>query len=252
MDEIFELYKYLPLFPKEEVDYFTFLRNEIENAFKAEAYQAAYLTAHIIFMYYIYNCIWKIKHAFEDRYYYGIVGFPKYSNSSSDDLRELNSLFGLSLIPEKTVFGLFQLIDMDNSLVRQLKKSVDTRNNIAHSTGQISFPNEEEFLDGLNSIIDLCESVHNEMSQKVIRPCYEAFLFDNRSDELWEYPACEDQINEELIRGFKLSEFELSICSEFGVSRFSNRDKYKLTKEEISTIRTLHDTLKTIADEYLV
>ena len=251
MDKIFEIYRYLPLFPKEEEEYFTFLRAEIEGAYSASAFQSAYLTAHMLFMYYIYNCVWKIKQAFEDRYYYGIVGFPKYNGSSSVDLRELNSLFDLSLIAEKTIFGIFQIVDIDNSLIIQLKRSVDTRNNIAHSTGQISFPSEESFIEGLNKIIRLCERIHKEIEQKVIRPCYESFLLDNKSEDFWEYPIAEDQISEGLIREFKLSELEMKTCNEFGVSKFSDKEKYNLSAAEIETIRNLHAMMIEISESYL-
>ncbi len=248
MDEIYELYRYLPIFPEEEQNYINFLKEEVEKNIKVEAFQSAYLITHMIFMFYVYCCIWKIKKIHTDRYNYGIIGFPKYRDGNNDDvdLRKLDSVFDLSLVAEKTVFDVFQLIEMERSEISQLKKAVDKRNNIAHSTGQISFSSQESFADGIIKIVKYCERINCTMEKSLIRPAYENFLLSNKNQEDWEYGDMDGQVSQSLLHSHKLSEVELKTCAEFGVSRFSNRDKYQIAPDEIITIKQLHEKTKEI------
>ena len=55
-----------------------------------------------------------------------------------------------------------------------------------------------------------------------------------------------DLINEELIKSFSFSQKELAVCSEFGISRFSNKEKYNMSSEEIETIKLAHQETKAI------
>ena len=252
MDEIYELYRYLPMFTKEEQNYMSFLQKEIEKNVKSEAFQSAYLTAHMIFMFYVYCCIWKIKKIYTERYNYGIIGFPKYRDANNDDidLRKLDSLFDLSLVAEKTVFDVFQLIEMDRAEISQLKKSVDRRNNIAHSTGQISFSSQKEFAEGMLKIVKHCERIHCILEKNLIRPAYESFLVSNRNQDDWEYGDMDEQVNQSLLYNHKLSEIELKSCAAFGVSKFSDRLKYNFSADEVQTIRQLHTKTKEIYSKY--
>jgi hypothetical protein len=250
MDEIYELYRYLPIFPQKEQEYVQFLKEEIQKSFKAGAYQSAYLTAHMIFMFYVYCCIWKIKQTHTKRYSYGIIGFPKYRGSDDVDLKKLDSLFDLSLVAEKTVFDIFQLIEMDKSEITKLKKAVDKRNNIAHSTGQITFSSPESFMDGIVEMVNHCEKIQRTMEKKVIRPAYEEFLQSNNNQDDWEYGDINEQVQQVLLYGHKLSQIELRTCTEFGICRFKDRDNYTLSSDELAVIKQLHERTTEIYSAY--
>lgn len=252
MEEIFELYKYLPIFPQEEQEYVEFLKAEIEKGYNAKVFQSAYLTIHMMFMFFVYCCIWKIKMIYNERYCYGIIGFPKYrdDNNNDVDLRKLHSIFNLSLVAEKTVFDVFQLVEMDRSEIARLKNTIDKRNKIAHSTGQINFYSKEVFAEGVLEILNNCEMINRTMEKNLIRPAYETFLISNRNPEEWEYSDISEQVLQSLLYTYKLSEIELKTCFEFGTSRFSNRSKYNLSMSEIKTIMQLHNKTKNIYAEY--
>lgn len=248
MEEIYALLRYLPIYPQEEEEYVKFIKNEIEKSFNAGAYQSAYLTAHMIFMYYVYNCIWKIKYYYTDRYCYGVIGFPKYRDGNNDDvdLRKLDSVFDLSLVAEKTVFDMFQLIDMEKSVIKRLKNAVDKRNNIAHSTGQITFSTVDNFSEGIKEIISNCNMIHDVLEKNIIRPAYERFLLSNTIPDDWEYSEIDEQVKQLLLYSHKISEVELDSCCAFGLSRFTDRIKYSLNHEEIQTIKKMHESVKLI------
>lgn len=249
MDEIYELYEFLPLFPQEEQGYIDFLKSSLEKNYNAGSFQFAYIAAHMLFMCYVYYSIWKIKSVYNERFSYGIIGFPQYKDTNVN-LQTFNSIFDLSTIAESTVFNVFKLIDMDGGDIGKLKKAVDKRNEIAHPTGSMPFETEDVFSDAILSLIENAKIVERNI-EKVIREGYCRFLDEYRNAENWQYIDESDQINEEWVYKYKLSSKEWKLSTEVGISKYSDRTKFNFAVNEIETIKSLHKTNKEIYNAHI-
>ncbi len=237
-----EILEYMPIFTNDEeevVAYIQNISNVIAINYKYEQYQFAYMGVHLLYMIYIYCCIWKISKINPQRYSDAIIFARPYSGREKNiDLDNIGSIFDFSLMPEKEFAKVFKIIGLDKSQIAAVGGLVDKRNEMAHASGKFEILTEDSFSNGVNSVINSIKNIHNRM-YKQIRTWFTRLLSTYCDNKLSEYDKVEDIINEQMVQTFKLSINELLICKEmspnFLIKKFpQSKDKLKDFKNGIS------------------
>lgn len=251
-DSVYDLLSYLPIDDFEVKTYSELLTRSISANYEKSEYQFAYFGVHLLFMTYIYCSVWKIGRFYKNRYEDTVLFARTYRSKEREiDLKNIKSVFEFSYIPEKDIFKFFTLVDLDPGYIGSIVELVDTRNNMAHATGKIEIYSVEEFNRTVNVLLSIAQNITENMT-KPIRSWYEKMLLswaDGKFSNL--YTSSTDVITEEIIKEFGFSQKELSVCSEFGVSKFNNRELYNLSPEKIDMIKQFHSKTKEICKEIL-
>jgi len=241
-DSVYELLSYIPVEDLEVNDYTNSLLKSVSSTYKKSEYQFSYFAIHLIFMTYIYCTVWKIGKFYKDRYEDTLL-FARPYNNKTIDLTNIKSIFEYSNIPEKDIFEFFSLIDLDKGYIKNIKGLVDTRNEMAHATGKIQITTESNFNEAIKEILSISKNINIKMTD-TLRNFYENILIKYANGEYIEkYPEPYDVIYEIMILDYSLSQNELLICSEFGLSRFRNKEIYDLTLNKRNDIKEFHEVL---------
>lgn len=216
-----EILNFLPINPDDEEDVINYIQN-ITNVvavnYKYGQYQFAYFGIHLMYMTYIYCTAWKIGQIEPERYKDAIVFARPYSGREKDlKIEDADSIFAYSIIPEKDIAKLFEIIELDKSQISVVGDLVDTRNDMAHASGKFEILTEESFDVKVSSILTSMNTIHRCMN-KPIRKWYEQVLLSFCAGEYEGYDEPKDIIFEQMIQSFKLSTNELLICNEMSVS----------------------------------
>ena len=216
-----ELSGYLPIEPDDEedvVNYIQNITNLIAINYKYDHYQFAYFGVHLLYMTYIYCTAWKTGQI-EPRRYNDAIVFARAYNGREKDLKikDANSIFAYSLIPEKDIAKLFKLIDLDESQISIVSNLVDIRNEMAHASGKFEILTDEIFDAKTHNVITSMKNIHKCMGP-LIREWFEHLLIDFCEGKHDGYDNPYDVISELMVQSFKLSTNELLVCNEMSIN----------------------------------
>jgi len=255
-EDIYEFYKYLPVIFKDEneSEYVRTLFRALELSYSNKLYQFAYIQLHMIFMVCIYYMLLKIKEVapdeFENALYYMVKDRDRvksfYGNGNT---RNGNLYFGsFAILGESDVFLLLKIAGMDSDLQGELKKLVEERNKYAHANGNITITSQTTIDEKVSKYINTLERVF-----KLLKPLIEGFYTStlvnpdfSDSENRIGYFDDNEQIQEEFIKKYSLSQKELNICRKTNFNLLSETKGYE-------DIKNLHIALcryyKSIADD---
>jgi hypothetical protein len=243
MDEIFEIYEYLPIEDVEISDYIKPLFESASVTYEKEQYQFSYFAVHLIFMTYIYLTVWKISQFHSDKYEHSLL-FARPHNDCDVDFQEMDSIFDYCYLPEKDIFEFFALIGLDKGYIKSTKQLINYRNEMAHATGKIQISSSNKYEDAINAILNVLTKI-NERITLTIRDWYREELLNYAKNEMDEqYSSPLDYINNVFVSDLSFSQKELLACRDFGLNKLKSRDKSGLSREEIARIVEFHESVK--------
>jgi len=248
---IIELSEYFPLDDTEVNEYISKLFTTFQKTYENEEFQFSYFALHLIFMTYIYCTVWKISRFQCERYQASLLFIRPY-NGNRVNFSKLNSIFDYSFLPEKDIFEFLKLVEIDDGYIGSIKKLVDRRNDMAHASGKFDIIEYTHIETEIDTILKTIKNIAKKM-EFTIRGLYEAILMKYSKNEfIDEYSNDINQIIDEVVvKDESLSLNDLKCCSELGISKFSDRNKYTLTLEEIEKIKDFHSNFKQFYQDYI-
>jgi len=227
---------YIPYTAKtqEEIDYFAFLWKSFCSNYEGENYQFAFLSYHMLFMCAVYTLLAKIR--LFDKCSFG-KGMILCNPERQKEIIESNSIFVFSSLKEREIFQLFSLIGCSPEEIREYKKLIDDRNDIAHANGNIFFNSKEAISEKINEMNDCLEKLTICLEPLVLVKIRE-FLFSSIDPETREFEEENEQIEQILVRENYLSRRDIY----GGVTKFDIGSLN--TDPKFSDVRGLFDKLK--------
>ncbi len=219
-EEANKILDYIPHTAKtqEEIDYFAFLWKSFCSNYDGENYQFAFLSYHMLFMCAVYTLLAKIR--LFDKCSFG-KGMTLCNPERQKEIIGSNSIFVFSGLKEREIFQLFSLIGCSSEEIREYKKLIDDRNDIAHANGNIFFNSKEAISDKINEILECLEKLTICLEPLVLVKIKD-FLISSIDPETREFEEENEQIEQILVRENYLSRRDIY----HGVSKF-----------EVSTLR---------------
>lgn len=209
MEELIsEIIDYLPVSysKSNEEEYIEFLLKAAQDNYESENWQFSYFAIHLVFMWYIYTLIWKIKHIDHERFQLAI---------KLHDYEKVIKLFNgadspadYHKLPESQIMHFMRLIIEDEPKIREFKKSVSLRNELAHCNTLIKVDCQPVLEKGLQDIIMNMHELHDAFSP-LLKNLFDSFLFESRDPEEREFVVLEDQVREVLVHRNYLSNKDL-------------------------------------------
>ena len=126
---------------------------------------------------------------------------------------------------EAPFFKFLKLLGCDNAKIGNYKKSVDDRNNSAHSNGRIFFNNQPLIDQKINDVLRNVDDIQSH-SKPIIDECLITFLKDSIDPENREYFDNSDQLREILIHGNYLSQKDIEHMLTFDITQLSAETNY--------------------------
>lgn len=230
MDELIsELLNYLPIKCKstQEDEYLSFLVATLDVNCKADKWQFAYFCIHLILMFYIHSII---KKYIDKQTMSAALSHLNKSQYKKFSLCDYDLLAHIPYVNERNIFRLLRILGIDETVITDLEKAVEYRNNMAHCNFSIYVTSEDMLISNTQHIIDIMASVHDSMKDKTIE------LFDSTIDalDIIEDIQPEDfdvNIDFTLIRGNYLSRNDLLTFCE-------TPTEDQLVKQMIEVLRT--------------
>ena len=213
MDNIYEIFKYLPYRYKlkAEEEYFKLLRTATEVTYREECFNISTVSLHMIYMAITYHYLSTISNYYKSDFdelwndFYkanrnlpeSLVGEPILDiigdpilDISGDPMLDLSKEVhwaSFSQISEKSVFKFYELASIPQDKIEFLKKPVEERNNRAHSNGVMAtednFKNYSNIcLKNLVIINNYCEKIYKELLNMFAEE-HEKVEEDDYSDE---------------------------------------------------------------------
>ena len=244
MEEAQRIFDYLPVSPLEK-EYIQFLWEAFESNFANEKYQFGYIAYHMLFMCFIYYQIAKIYKVDCENCKDLMIFTGKVQNHI--DKHESKILAGKESViaplrfseeNERTIMGLFLLIHCNRDEIKRLKNIVDSRNEIAHSNGNIFYKTKESLEEQIGEMLSCIEIIHNK-SISIIEKAYNSFLLESNNPEEREFIDDESQIKEIFVHGNYLSIEDVKIAKNWDISCLSSESNFQ-------NIQSLSNTLKNI------
>ena len=255
-EDIYELYNYLPVLFKDESEskYVQTLFKALNISYSNGLYQFAYIQLHMIFMVCIYYMLLKVNAVapteLENALYYMIKDKNRVKDFyGSSNTRDNDLYFGsFAVLGESDVFLLLKIAGIDSDLQGELKKLVEERNKYSHANGNITITSQTTIDDKISKYINTLERVH-KLLKPLIEDLYKNTLnnpdfsdAENRDG----YFDDNEQIKEEFIKKYFLSQKELNVCRKTNINQFSE-------EKGIDDIRNLHIALcnyyKSLSDD---
>lgn len=195
------------------------LEKTIIDNYSAGNYQVSFFYTHLVFMSYAYYCVDKAYQLKPDRMkdiYYPINSY--HGRDDKPDIEHYSNIYDFSKIPEKDIFKVFHIMDMDDATIGQLSSYISSRDDYAHATGKGNI-SEEEFKQNIRSIIGNMDTLRR-LFQQYIKQLYIDFIKTNINIE---YKNIEDAFND-FIYDNSLSIKDIEYLSHIGVRNLQNSD----------------------------
>ena len=213
-EEASKILDYIPYTAKtqEEIDYFAFLWKSFCSNYDGENYQFAFLSYHMLFMCAVYTLLSKVRLFDKDSFGKGMI---LCNPEKQKEIIGSNSIFVFSSLKEREIFQLFSLIGCSPEDIREYKKLIDDRNDIAHANGNIFFNSKEAISEKINEMNDCLEKLTICLEPLVLLKIKE-FLISSTDPETREFEEENEQIEQILVKENYLSRRDIYN----GVSRF--------------------------------
>jgi hypothetical protein len=151
-----QIYNHLPIRPKiEEGIYIKHLWAVFDTLLKSmkEAQPFSIMPFHLLFIMSIQYKIKRISEIMPEDYNKTLI---LSQNREKNKLKIIDSVFTVSLLNERSLGDIFQLINLENSTISKIKELVDYRNDtLAHPKGSVDHSYYEkifEYIDTLDKI----------------------------------------------------------------------------------------------------
>jgi hypothetical protein len=231
-----EILKYLPVDADDKEDISTYIQNilnVISVNYEYEQYQFSYFGLHLLYMTYIYCSVWKISQIIPDRYADAVVFAKPYRDRDSDrnkfNFQDIKSVFQYSLVPEKELPKIFKIIGLDDGQISTISGLVDTRNDMAHATGNFEILTGSDFEVKVSTLLGSMKNIHRRMDNQ-IRKWFNDILIKYNKNEYSDYTNISDIILEKMIGDFKLSVNEILVCNEMSIKDLKKENPSFKTK----------------------
>lgn len=237
-EELFEIFAYLPeLFQdRDEERYIEALSLAMQTSYENGLYQFAYMQYHMLFMTAIYFVLLKLYTLHHDEMEQALYYLLKdrYNDfSGKENTKDEQLYFGsFAAIGESDVFKLLHIVGMDSNLEGELKKLVKERNAYAHANGRLLLTSEEFFLEKIRNYNHCVDRVFTLIRDDILQ-LYSSTLNDpNFCDpDIRAYLDPAQQIQEEIVKKYSLSRFELNWCRKFNIKQLESSENYASQKE---------------------
>jgi hypothetical protein len=199
---IYQIRKYLPIeFAEQEtnefVDYLFYAY--LENI-KTEKYQFSFTAFHMLYMSYIYKVKWLLKEQGNSKINESLTN---YISGNKDKKVELNTLFDLSLLPEKTALEkLLNAFNFHANDIAICKNLVEVRNNCSHASGKIYYKRSIQIENYVLEEMDNITAIQSKIKPQ-LKSNLEKFITD-----FWEENWIEGCVKEWIISNY-LSEQDI-------------------------------------------
>ena len=210
---------------RDEQDYITFLWESYESNYNNGKYPFAFIAFHMLYMSFVYFEVWQIKENRRTDFEKAMVGF---GIEIEKNLLNATSPFEFWEVGEKNFFRFLKLIECDNAKIGGYKKSVEDRNNSAHSNGKIFFNDVGIVNSKIDDILRFIDDIQTH-SKPIIEECLITFLklsYDPDDSINRAYIDDSDQIREILIHGNYLSQKDIEHLLTFDITRLSAEPNY--------------------------
>lgn len=219
---------------RDEQDYINFLWESYESNYNNGKYPFAFIAFHMLYMSFVYFEVWQIKENRTSDFEKALLGL---NNEIEQTFLTATTPFAFVKSNEAPFFKFLKLLGCDNAKIGNYKRSVDDRNNSAHSNGRIFFNNQalidQKIIEVLRNVDDI--QTH---SKPIIDECLITFLKDSFDPDNREYFDDSDQLREILIHGNYLSQKDIEHLLTFDITQLSAETNY-------TEMETLFNAFKT-------
>jgi hypothetical protein len=207
---------------RDEQDYINFLWESYESNYSNGKYPFAFIAFHMLYMSFVYFEVWQIKENRTSDFEKALLGL---NNEIEQTFLTATTPFAFVKSNEAPFFKFLKLLGCDNAKIGNYKRSVDDRNNSAHSNGRIFFNNQalidQKIIEVLRNVDDI--QTH---SKPIIDECLITFLKDSFDPDNREYFDDSDQLREILIHGNYLSQKDIEHLLTFDIAQLSAETNY--------------------------
>ena len=255
-EELFSIFACLPeLFRDgDEERYIEALSLAMQTSYQNSLYQFAYMQYHMLFMTAIYFVLLKLYILHHDEmeqalYYLLKDRFNEFLGK--ENTKDGQVYFGsFAAIGESDVFKLLHIVGMDTSLEGELKKLVKERNDYAHANGRLLLTSEEFFLEKIQNFNHCIHRVLALIKDDILQ-LYSSTLNDPDfyNPDIRAYLDPAQQIQEEIVKKYSLSRFELNWCRKYDIKQLEASDNYENKKELHIALSQYYKSLKDEGDE---
>lgn len=245
MEEAQRIFDYLPISPLES-EYIQFLWEAFESNVTNKKYQFGFIAYHMLFMCFIYFQIAKIYKVDCENCKNLLIFTGKVQNHI--DAHESKILAGKDSViaplrfseeNERTIMGLFLLIHCNRDEIKRLKNIVDSRNEIAHSNGNIFYKTKESLEEQIGEMLSCIEIIHKK-SLSLIEKAYKTFLLESNNPDEREYFDDENQIRDIFIYGNYLSIEDIKTAQKYDFSVLSSDANFENINKLAETLSVLY------------
>ena len=219
---------------RDEQDYINFLWESYESNYNNGKYPFAFIAFHMLYMSFVYFEVWQIKENRTADFEKAMVGL---NNEVEQIFLTATTPFAFVKSNEAPFFKFLKLLGCDNAKIGTYKKSVDDRNNSAHSNGRIFFNNQALIDQKINEVLRNVDDIQTH-SKPIIDECLITFLKDSFDPDNREYFDDSDQLREILIHGNYLSQKDIEHMLTFDITQLSAESNY-------TEMETLFNAFKT-------
>ena len=237
-EQIYEIKKFLPtlFLDGSEKKYVDALQLALETSYNNGLFQFAYVQYHMLFMTSIYFILLKAYNLYKnemDKALYYLLKDRKSEFFSLENTKNGKLYFGsFAIIGESDVFMLLRVIGLDDSLLGELKKLVQSRNKYAHANGRLLLTSEELFLDEIQKYNEKIKQVYDLLKPNILKLYQETIKSAEFYDpEIRAYDDPDEQIVEEFIKPNSLSQTELNWLRKIKTSEFKDCEGYEYIKD---------------------
>jgi len=219
-----DILSYLPnsFKTRDEQDYINFLWESYESNYNNGKYPFAFIAFHMLYMSFVYFEVWQIKENRTSDFEKAMLGL---SNEVEQTFLTATTPFAFVKSNEAPFFKFLKLLGCDNAKIGNYKKSVDDRNNSAHSNGRIFFNNQALIDQKINEVLRNVDDIQTH-SKPIIDECLITFLKDSFDPDDREYFDDSDQLREILIHGNYLSQKDIEHLLTFDITQLSAETNY--------------------------
>lgn len=207
---------------RDEQDYINFLWESYESNYNNAKYPFAFIAFHMLYMSFVYFEVWQIKENRTGDFEKAMLGL---SNEVEQTFLTATTPFAFVKSNEAPFFKFLKLLGCDNAKIGNYKKSVDDRNNSAHSNGRIFFNNQALIDQKINEVLRNVDDIQTH-SKPIIEECLIAFLKDSFDPDNREYFDDTDHLREILIHGNYLSQKDIEHMLTFDITQLSTEPNY--------------------------
>ncbi len=233
-----DILSYLPNSYKtrDEQDYINFLWESYESNYNNGKYPFAFIAFHMLYMSFVYFEVWQIKMNRRQDFEKAMVGL---NNEVEQIFLTATTPFVFVKSNEAPFFKFLKLIGCDNFKIGNYKKSVDDRNNSAHSNGRIFFNSQALIDQKITDVLRWVDEIQTH-SHPIINESLITFLQESHDPENREYIDDTDQIREILIHGNYISQKDIEHLLTFDITQLNTDPNYTAMKQLFNTFVTEH------------